>query len=82
MTKTGLLEDLLGEIALVLGLKVAAPVDGILELVVVLLQNLHGLGVGNAAKFRGHHMVQPVQQALVHELELKKFISSGACSST
>ena len=36
----GLLEDLLGQIALVLGLQVGAPLHFILEVVVVLLQQL------------------------------------------
>ena len=38
------LEDLLGEIALMLGLQVAAPEDLVVELVVVLLEELDGLG--------------------------------------
>ena len=46
----GLLEDHFRQVPLVFGLQVAAPVDGILELVVVLLQDLDGVGVGDAAE--------------------------------
>ena len=64
-----------------LGLEVAAPVDGVLELVVVLFEDFDGLGVGHAAEVGGHHVVEPIQEALVYDW-LKKAISSGACSST
>ena len=46
----GLLKDHFRQVPLVFGLQVAAPVDGILELVVVLLQDLDGVGVGDAAE--------------------------------
>ncbi len=64
----GLLEDHLGEVPLVLGLQVGAPVDGVLELVIVLLQQRHGVGIGDAAEVIVQHVVQPIQQALVQEL--------------
>ena len=65
--ENGLLEDLLREEALVLGLQVAAPVDGVLKLVVVLFQQGDGVGVGDAAKFVVQDVVQPVKQSLVNE---------------
>ena len=61
------LVHLLGEVALVLGLQVAAPVDLEVKLVVVLLQDLHRLGVGHPGKVGGGHMLQPLLQALVHK---------------
>ena len=64
----GLLEHHFSQITLVLGLQVAAPGYGIVELVVVLLQDLDGLGVGHMAEFVVQHIVQPVQQALIHKL--------------
>ena len=63
----GLLEDLLGEAALVLGLQIAAPEHLVIETIVVLLQDLDGLGVGDAAKIGIHHVVQTIQQSLVHK---------------
>ena len=48
----GALVDLLGEVALVLGLEIGAPLDLEVKLVVVLHQDVHGLGVGHAAE--GH----------------------------
>ena len=61
------LVHLLGEVALVLGLQVAAPVDLEVKLVVVLLQDLHRLGVGHPGEVGGGHMLQPLLQALVHK---------------
>ena len=49
----GALEDLLGEKALVLGLEVGAPVDLVVEPVVVLFEQLDGVGVGDAAEVAG-----------------------------
>ena len=50
-----------------LGLQVGAPLHLEVELVVVLLQDLHRLGVGDPGKVGALHVAQPVQQALVHE---------------
>ena len=61
------LVHLLGQVALVLGLEVAAPLHLIVKLVVVLLENLHGLGVAHPAEVGGGHMLQPLLQALIHE---------------
>ena len=43
-----------------LSLKVAAPGYLVVELVVVLLQDLNGLGVGNAAELGVHNIVEAV----------------------
>ena len=59
--------DLLGEIALVLGLQVRAPVHPVLEPVVVLFQNLHRLGVADPGEVGGGHVLQTGLEALVHE---------------
>ena len=63
----GALEHLLGEIALVLGLQIGAPIYLIVELVIVLLQDLHRVGVADAAEIGGGHMLQTFLQPLVHE---------------
>ena len=65
--KDGLLEYLLGEETLMLGLQVAAPGDGEVELVVVLMKQLHGLGVGDAAEVAIQNVVQAIQQTLVQK---------------
>ena len=49
------------------GLQVAAPVDGVLKLVVVLFQQGDGVGVGDAAEFVVQDVVQTVKQSLVNE---------------
>ncbi len=41
--------------------------DRIIELVVVLLKQLDGLGVGHMAEVRVQHVMQPVKQTLVHK---------------
>ena len=64
----GLLKDDFGQIPLVLGLQVAAPADGVLELVVVILQQSNGIGVGDAAEVVVQNVVQTVQQTLIHKL--------------
>ena len=51
-----------------LGLQVAAPEDLVVELVVVLLEELDGLGVGDVAEVGGHDVLQTVDEALVDEL--------------
>ena len=63
-----LFEYFLGEEPLVLGLQVAAPVDGVLKPVVVLLQQRHGIGIGDTAEVVVQNVVQPVQQVFVHIL--------------
>ena len=62
-----LAEVLLRQVALVLGLQVAAPVHGILELRAAVFQNLHGLGVADTGEVRIAHGGQALDQALVHE---------------
>ena len=65
------LKVLLGQEAFVLGLQVDAPAHGVVELVAVgdcLLQDLDGLGVGNAGKVGVGDMVQALEQTLVHKL--------------
>ena len=58
------LEVLLGEEALVLGLEVDAPADGVVELVAIgdgLLEDLDGLGVGDAREVARRDVVQAVE---------------------
>ena len=50
-----------------LGLEVGAPLHLVVELVVVLLQDLHRLGVADAAEIGGRHVLQTLPQALVHK---------------
>ena len=64
----GLLEHHLGQVALVLGLDVHAPLHGELELLVVLLQNLDGIGVADAAELAACHQLEALDEALVDEL--------------
>lgn len=66
-----LLEVLLREVALVLGLEVDAPLDRVLELVAVCLgvrQDLDGVRVGDAREVACGDVLQALLQALVHEL--------------
>ena len=51
-----------------LGLDVHAPLHRELELLVVLLQHLDGVGVGDAAEFAVCHQLQALDKALVDEL--------------
>ena len=51
-----------------LGLQVGAPLDLVLEVIVVLLQQLDGVGVGHAGKVGVGHQLQTLNQALVKEL--------------
>ncbi len=67
----GALEVLLGEEALVLGLQVDAPAHGVIELVAGgdgVLEDLHGLGVGDAREVGAGHMREALDETLVHEL--------------
>ena len=50
-----------------LGLEVGAPLHLVVEPVIVLLQDLHRVGVADAAKVAGHHVLQPLLQPLIHE---------------
>ena len=61
-------EMLLRQEPLVLGLDVLTPSGLVLKLAVVLLQNLHRVGVGDPGKVRGGHVAQAVQKALIHKL--------------
>ena len=60
-----------------LRLQVAAPVDGVLKLVVVLFQKGNGVGVGDTAKFVVQDVVQPVKQPLVDEFVEKVHFLGG-----
>ena len=55
-----------------LGLEVAAPEDLVVELVVVLLEKLHSLGVGHVAKLARHDVVEPVKKPLIDKLVEKR----------
>ena len=48
-----------------LGLEVDAPLDGVVELVAALLENVDGLGVAHAAEVVGDDVVQTLKQSLV-----------------
>ena len=50
-----------------LRLQVDAPLDGVVELVAGLFEQLHGVGIRDAAEVVVHHVVQALEQALVHE---------------
>ena len=63
-----LAEVLLHEVALVLALEVGAPVDRVLELLAVrdgLLEDVHGLRVGDALESDAQHAAEPLDQAVV-----------------
>ena len=62
------LEDLLGQIALVLGLQIAAPKDLVVELVIVRFEQLDSLGIRHMAEIGGHDVVQAVDEALIDKL--------------
>ena len=64
----GLLVDDLGDVALVLGLQVAAPVHGILKLHVRLLQQFNSVGVVQHDEVAVHHALQLLDQTLLEEL--------------
>ena len=69
-----LAKDLLGQVALVLGLQIATPIGLVLKLMAAFLKDFHGLGVAHAAKVGVAHGGQAVDQALldkaVQELHL------------
>ena len=64
----GLLIDDLGDVPLVLGLQVTAPIHGILEFHVRLFQQVDGVGVVQHHKVAVHHALQLLDQALLKEL--------------
>ena len=75
---------LLGQEALVLGLQVDAPADGVIKLVTGgdgLLQDLDGLGVGNAGKVGVGDMVRRSSRPLSTNL-LSILSSSGQVAIT
>ncbi|MPM27916.1 hypothetical protein SDC9_74432 [bioreactor metagenome] len=76
--KNGLLEHLLRQESLVFRLKVSPPLHLIVKPVVVLLQDLHGLGVAHPAKVGGCHMLQALLQALVHKAVEKVHLIGAA----
>ena len=51
-----------------LGLQIGAPLDLVLEVVVVLLQQLYGIGVAYAGKLGVCDQLQPLDQTLIEEL--------------
>jgi len=51
----------------VLGLQIAAPLHLIVKLVVVLLQQLYRLGIAHSAEVGIGHVLQPLQEALIHK---------------
>ena len=51
-----------------LGLQVRPPAHLVFKLVVVLLQNLHRIGVAHPHKIRRDYVLQALQEALVHKL--------------
>ena len=62
---------LLGEVALVLSLKVNAPLNRVLKLLTslyCLLQNLNSLGVRDARELGSCNVVQTLKQTLIHKL--------------
>ena len=62
---------LLSEVALVLSLKVNAPLDGILKLLTslyCLLQNLNGLRIRNTRELGSSNVVKALKQTLIHKL--------------
>ena len=71
--ENGALEDTLGQAALVLCLEVAAPIDFVVELVVVLLKLLDGVGISDARKIGADNGINALKQTLINELvkELK-----------
>lgn len=61
-----------------LGLKIDAPADGIVELVVVLFENFHRLGVGHTAEIGASHKVEALKQTLVNKaVEKLHFVGAG-----
>ena len=50
-----------------LGLQVGAPLHLVVELVIILLQDLHRVGITDPAKVAGRHVLQTLLQPLVHE---------------
>ena len=66
--KDRLLEHHLGQVALVLGLDIHAPLHGVLELLVVLFQDLNGFGVADAAELAVCHQLQTLDKTLINEL--------------
>ena len=64
-----------------LRLEVGTPVYLEVELVIVLLQDLHRFGIADPAEVGGHHVGQAFLEPLSTKL-LKKLISSGQRSST
>ena len=59
---------LVGKIAFMLGLEVAAPEYGVFKFTSAALENLYRLCVINACKFAVYHMLQFVEQALLNKL--------------
>ena len=53
-------------------LKITAPVDRILKLVIVRSKQLNGFRIGHMAEIGGHNMIQPLQKTLVNKLVEKR----------
>ena len=63
-----LFENLFGEESFVLGLKVCAPVYGVLELVFVLFEDLDSLRIGDLFEVACHDMVESLDETFVHKV--------------
>ena len=73
-----LAEDLLGEVALMLGLEVDAPGDRVVKLIAALLEQADRLGVGHSAEVVVHKVLQSLEQRVVEELvEEGKLLLAG-----
>ena len=73
----GLLEDLLGEVSFVLGLKVNAPLNGIIELHAALLKEFDGIGIGDTSEIVVNEVLKSFDKTLVDEL-VEEFELCGA----
>ena len=58
---------LFGQIPLVLGLQVGAPVDRVFKLLAAVLKNFNGIGVTYSCEIAGCHMIQPGEQFPINE---------------
>ena len=67
------------QIALVLGLKVCAPVNGILEFLTRFQQNIHRLGIGNFGVIRTFKKIKTLQKRFVHEFVEKLQLRLAIC---
>ena len=74
----GLLVDHLGEVSLVLGLQIAAPGNGILELVTALDKKVNSLGIGYLFVIALCQHIQTLKKGLVHKaIEEVQLLGAG-----